>query len=348
MPAYFHEGFMVREPAWHGLGVILDDYPGREEAMRLAGHDFDVIEEPIMVPGRVLSEDEELPETYGVYGGEYREARDAGAFKALVKVSARGAEDKSHGSIMHVPGKDYGVVQNSVGWDIVDALVGEGVKYETGLTLGENGAICCVLAWLDEPVTIPGDDSIILPFVNVSWAHDGSSAIKGRPTSVRTVCWNTQNAAEAQGLRTDTEFTFRHSKNVMARIEDAKMVMRGISAAHEAYVELARELAEIPVTENQRELFVTEFIPMPPDALVSERVKGNVETARTKLRGVFDSPTIPDPHRLTAYGLHLAGGEFLDHLRGYRSSDTYFGRSMLRREPAKAKMTHLIREVVKA
>ena len=37
MPAYFEQGFSVREPMWHGLGTILDEYPGREQAMRAAG-----------------------------------------------------------------------------------------------------------------------------------------------------------------------------------------------------------------------------------------------------------------------------------------------------------------------
>src|SRR5690242_8795690 len=46
MSAEFEQGFFVRVPAWHGLGTVLDDYPGREEAMRLAGHDWDIVELP--------------------------------------------------------------------------------------------------------------------------------------------------------------------------------------------------------------------------------------------------------------------------------------------------------------
>lgn len=38
------------------------------------------------------------------------------------------------------------------------------------------------------------------------------------------------------------------------------------------YTELANELLAIPVTARQRELFVTEFIPMPPQGLVTDRV----------------------------------------------------------------------------
>src|SRR3954471_23451189 len=47
MPALFETGFFVRTPAWHNQGIVLDDYPGRELAMELAGHNFDVVEAPI-------------------------------------------------------------------------------------------------------------------------------------------------------------------------------------------------------------------------------------------------------------------------------------------------------------
>jgi len=328
MPDYFEQGFFVREPAWHQMGTVLNDYPGREQAMELAGHNFEIVERPLYVPLRE-------GDTQSVRLDEY---------KALVK-SMPG--DETDGLVMQVARASYGVVQNSTGWDIIDALVGEGIKYETGITL-KGGAVLSVLGWLDEPIKIPGDDSEIYPWVNVSWSHDGSGALSARPTSIRTVCWNTQSAAEAEGRRTNSEFVFRHSKNVMERIEDAKLAMQGIRDSHEEYAELARELATMPVTANQRELFVTQFLPMPPEALISDTVERNVEVARAAVRSLFDGPTVPDDHRFTAYGLHLAGGEYLDHLRGYRNADTLYGRQLLRSEPAKAKLTKLIREVAKA
>ena len=42
------------------------------------------------------------------------------------------------------------------------------------------------------------------------------------------------------------------------------------------------ELLAIPITPRQRELFVTEFIPMPPQGLVTDRVARNVEEARKR------------------------------------------------------------------
>jgi phage/plasmid-like protein (TIGR03299 family) len=343
MPAYFEQGFSVRQPMWHGLGEVLADYPGREKAMELAGHDFTLIETPFYLPTALAGDDDLrdgdtftfLPDDDGM---EHLNRLDpAKGWKAIRR------EDS--GELMHVARDSYTIIQNTVGWDVVDAMVGEGVKYETGLTL-KGGATCSVLAWLDEPVTIPGDDSTILPWVNVSWHHDGSGSLSARPTSIRTVCWNTQTAAEAQGRRLGREFVFRHTANVMARVEEAKLAMLGVRDAHAEYIELATELASLPITAKGRELFVTQFIPMPPEALISDRVAKNVEDARGAVRALFDGPTIPDDHRFTAYGLHLAGGEYLDHLRGYRSSDTYFGRCMLRHEGAKAKLTTLIRDVV--
>lgn len=338
MPAYLNQGFMVREPAWHGLGTVLEDYPGREEAMRLAGHAFEVMERPLYVAGRELLPGEhfrlELRE-----GGDRRGAKVLKGWKTLVRSDT--------GATFACVRDSYGVIQNAVGWDVVDAIVGEGARYETGLTL-KDGAVCSVLAWLDEPVQIPGDDSPLLPFLNVSWTHDGSGALRARPTSVRVVCWNTQSAAEAEGRRTDTEFTFRHSRNVMDRIEDAKFAIRGMRHAHAEYVELARELATVRVTPEQRELFLTAFIPSPPEAVISDRVAANIDEARGAVRALLDGPSVPEAHRFTAYGLHLAGGEYLDHVRGARSNETRYGRQLLRREPAKAKLTGLIRETVAA
>lgn len=57
MPALFETGFFVRKPAWHEQGIVLDYYPGREEAMKLAGHDFKVVERPIAVIGKPLTGD---------------------------------------------------------------------------------------------------------------------------------------------------------------------------------------------------------------------------------------------------------------------------------------------------
>ncbi len=45
------------------------------------------------------------------------------------------------------------------------------------------------------------------------------------------------------------------------------------------------------------------------------------------------------------YGLVQAAGEYLDHARGFRNSDTHLGRTLLRPEPLKVKAVKLVRQV---
>lgn len=325
MPAYYDMGFAVRQASWHSQEILLADFPTREEGMRLAGHDFDLVELNV----GTISED--------ILG--FEQTQKLSGWKAIARSDT--------GKVLHVTRDSYTIIQNSVGWDIVDALGGEGAKYETGMTL-KDGAVCLVCVWLDEPVTITGDDSQTLPYGIVRWTHDGSGSLVCRSTSVRVVCANTDEASAFQARKLGTEYSFRHTKNALERIEDAKLAIRGIRQAHEEYVELAEELARTPISIAQRDLFVNQFLPMPPEALISDRVVRNVEEARTAVRSLFNGPTIPEAHKLTAYGLRLAGVEYLDHLRGYRNQDTYVGRQLLRTEPAKAKLAKLIEEVVAA
>lgn len=321
MPPYFDQGFVVREPAWHGLATVLADYPGREEAMRIAGHDFDIVEHNVA--------------TYH-HGG----IRQLGGYMALVRSDTE--------AVMTVARTTYGVVQNSVCWDLVDAIIDvPGVQYETGITL-KGGALCAITAVLDEPTLIQGDDSPILPYLAVTWTHDGSGAISGRATNVRVVCANTVAAAEAQGRRLGTDFSFRHSKNVLDRVAEAKDAVKGLRIAHQEYIEISNELAALSVTPEQREWFIDATIPMPSTTIITDRVVRNIDVARAAMRSLFDGPTIPDAHRFTAYGMHLAGVEYLDHVRPSRSVETLVGRSILRHDSAKARILGNIREVVRA
>lgn len=324
MPAMFETGFFVREPAWHGLGVVLADYPGREEAMRLAGHDFRVIERPIAVTGR-----EQWKQVEG--------------WKGLIKSGT--------GELLHVAQSSYEVIQNDAAYDVAELLFDQGFQYETGVTL-DGGALCALTLKLDEPVTIKGDNSIVLPFGCLSWSHDGSGSLRVRSGTIRQVCANTVAASEAEGKKLGTDFTFRHTKNVHARIEDAKAAIKGARSAMDVYVRVANELAAMPVTPAQRDLFVDTIIgargARENASTASARVLTNIENERTKVLSLFMGQTIPEAHTLTAYGLWLAGGEYFDHLRNYRSQDSYVKRTLLTDNPAKANLVKTIRELVAA
>jgi phage/plasmid-like protein (TIGR03299 family) len=348
---YFEEGFCIREPSWHRKEtLVMRDLilpQDRPEAEVLAGHDFTLVEVPNGNVGRVVDA--------ATYEGNL--ARVNGVWRTLdvrpekkglyINQIRDGEPGPLHGNYLEVVNESLKTLDNSVGWDVLEAIVGEGAKLDTGMAL-HGGAVCLVTAKLDEPTTITGDDSFTIPYIVARWTHNGTGALSARHVAVRVVCANTDELSREESRRTGREFTFRHTKNVMDRINDAKAALAGVRLNHEEYVELAEELAATPISKEQRDAFVNMLLPMPPEALVSDRVAKNVDEARAAVQGIFAGPTIPVAHKFTAYGLRLAGVEYLDHIRGYRTNDTYVGRQLLRTEPAKVKLSKLIREVVAA
>ena len=327
--------YSVRLAPWHqkyGTNVeILDAAPeNRSDRLRLAGQDWIVEEQDVFRAETADGTSEQPVETrYHKLPG----------WKMLVRGDTQ--------NILHVAQDSYEVIQNVVGHELFEALSKGAVLDDgTGGTI-KDGAVCYLTARIDEPQLVIGDDSPIFPYIVVTWSHDGSGALKARKTSVRVVCWNTLSFSEAEAVRNGTEFTFRHTKSALERVDEAKRIIDGAREDTNAFVELANELAQIDVTDEQRSEFVELFIPAPATtAVISDRVLDNINEARGKVRSIFDSETIPEAHRNTAYGLVQAGVEYLDHLRGFRNSDTYLGRTLLRDEPLKSKLVPMVRELV--
>jgi phage/plasmid-like protein (TIGR03299 family) len=328
MPAYFDTGFFVRQPAWHGQGNVLDDYPESWAAARpLAGLDWDPIEE------RIFRLDSVEPDTGRPV---YAEIEDR---KAIVR--------SDNGNVLSVRQDSYQIISHDEMGEIVDAVANmPGVRYETAGSI-EGGKGVWALALLDEPVTLPGDDTLTLPYLALLNRHDGKGAMKVLSTNVRVVCANTWKAAEMNGERDGTVFSFRHTAGWRDRIEEARAAVSGVRDSFAEYVAEATDLLGITVTPRQRELFVREFIPTPPDGLVSDRVARNIEEARAAVRLILESKTTEHVSG-TAYGLAQAAGEYLDHVRAARTWETRLNRSLLRPEPLKTKAVRLAREAALA
>ena len=343
MPDYFNAGYFVEKTAWHKMGTVLDAPPAtREEAIVLAGHDYEVVAAPVFA-------------RFGTPEQPQYEKIDG--WNQIVARSNGDTPSQFHGNRIHVAKDSYALIQNEVAYDFADAMVDLGFTRWAGITL-RDGAECALTFKMDEPVVIDGDNSLTLPYFVLSWAHDGSGALSGRSTSIRAECWNTVSAGEAEGKRNGTDFSIRHTQNWASRVDDAKKALLGTRRDIETYRSVMEEFAAIRVTPEARDLFVQALVLDQKVASVprfkadvakgaySVRVQNNVERAVASTRALFNGRTIPEAHSLTAYGLHLAGVEYLDHVRKAQSDATRVGRSLLRDEPAKARLNGLIREIV--
>ncbi len=253
--------------------------------------------------------------------------------------------------VLHVSKDSYNAIPNSVAYDFAEALLDQGFKYDAGITMNE-GRENAITLLLNEPIQVTGDNSVTLPYYACSWAHDGSGSLKGRSTSVRNVCQNTVSASEAEGKKLGTDFTVRHTKNWRDYVDDAKNAIKGARAAISVYQEEMEKLALLQFTPAQRDLFVSEIIgetvgfkPVTTTKVATKRVQTNVDNERTKIAALFFGKTIPEAHALTGYGLHLAGVEYFDHLRAYRSPESYVRRTLLTDNPAKASLVRTINEL---
>lgn len=178
--------FSVREKPWHGLGTIVMEAPASAEALKLAGLDWKVVQEPVYTDNRELIK----------------------GYKANVRSSDR--------RVLGVVSDRYKVVQNTDAFSFTDELLGKGVKYETAGSLQEGKKVW-LLARLPKEYVIAGER--ISSYLVFSNTHDGSGSVKVAVTPVRVVCNNTLNLALETVKRS---FSMIHTGNIHDKIQEAK------------------------------------------------------------------------------------------------------------------------------
>jgi phage/plasmid-like protein (TIGR03299 family) len=333
MPAYFDTGFSVREPMWHGQGLVLDEYPESwADARQKSGLTWEPVERrpydlrdvaEFTIDGQLV-----LPDgCFAAADGQHVFIPDPD-HKMIVRPDT--------GLVLGIRSDEY-------------ATIYHGRQDVLGNELSADGRQVWALLYLDEPYTIPGDSTEHLPFLALLNSHGGDGSCKATATQVRVVCWNTFQMASAEGERTGRQFVFRHVGDVAARIEEAKETIAGLRTETDEYRQLAADLMQLNVTDDHLSAFVSEFLPDPAEngEVVSDRVRENVSKARAMFRSIYLDSVTTEGVRGTGFGLLQSSTEYLDHARAYRSPDSYLGRSILRSEPAKAAALQIIRRVVK-
>lgn len=186
MAANVETMFYTRTKPWHGLGTMVENAPDSQEALRLAGLDWLVVQKNL-----VTDEGLAVP-----------------GFKANVR--------KTDNQVLGVVSDRYKVVQNKDAFAFTDTLLGEGITYETAGSL-QNGRRTWLLAKLPTKYIISGDE--ITPYLVFMNSHDGSGAIKVAMTPIRVVCQNTLNLALSTAKRC---WSTNHTGDIKGKLEDAK------------------------------------------------------------------------------------------------------------------------------
>lgn len=284
----------VGEPAWHGLGTVLESAPTIEEGIVAAGLDWNVT-----LADLVLKDEAHLVCNEGDAGDE--EPRS---------IPARVTIRTSDNSILGVVGPEFLPLQNIDAFKFFQPFIDDGsAKLEAAGSL-RNGRRVWVLASIKQAAEVIAGDEV-RNYVLLAHGHDGSLAIRVGFTMVRVVCANTLSAS----LDDDKSKLIRinHRKHAAKSLELVQGAMKLASQSFEANVETFKELARRDCTEALLKSYTREVFGVgnANDEDASKRIVASVlrlfESGRgTDIAGV----------RGTLWGAYNAVTEYLTHERG--------------------------------
>ena len=342
--------FAVREPAWHGLATVLEDYPTREEAQRIA-HPWEPVPEPVFRGIDLVGLRKAVTEHWFSAAGEGQQIDAVMAAVAAAQREVPGWKLNARSDDGHPIGvvtSTFENVTNHEMWDVAEALQkGDGrgdVMYETAGSL-KGGAKVWLLIRLAEPLAVNGDPKgATIPYYALQNAHDSSGSFRGQATFTRIVCDNTAQAADLDAQQRGTEFVFAHTRNIHDRIEEARRALAGWRASIDNWQAFSDHMASFRVTPDEAEMFLSQFIPEPQGQVISEIVRGNIERARDQWRAHYSSVTC-EGIKGTAHGLVQASIEYSQHSRKALSKESGFKRAYLDRSTLTTRAVQLAREV---
>lgn len=322
--------FTTRLAAWHGLGTVFEDYPSRQEAQEIA-HPWEPVSEPLYRRRQEITAEGDLYEGYEEVNGWHCNVRS------------------DNSETLGVVTDNYTAVSNSEMWDIAEALEGSGadVMYETGGSL-KGGRQVWILLRLQEPLNVPGDPrGETIPYYALQNTHDGSGSFKGQATMTRIVCANTARVADLDAKARGTEFTFKHTKKVNERIANAQNALASWRQSLEDWQAQMEYLINQTTPPGIAPAYVERFIPMPPESLITERVRDNVLRDRKAWYDAYDGIS-GEGLKDTAYGLVQASVEFLEWGKKAHNPESRFQRSFLSRNQMVTRSVELAEEAIHA
>jgi phage/plasmid-like protein (TIGR03299 family) len=251
-----------KKAAWHGLGNVIEDDLSAVEAGENFGL-FDPIEGWGLAAVRASGygdlaalgdalEAGDLNAALHSYRSYQSKSLPVNTHKANVMVSNVDGIDTTE--LLGVVGSSYQTCQNRELAEFTDALAQTGkVVIETAGTI-RGGKKIWFLA-RGESFEVGGTDKMY-SYVLVSNAHDGTSAIRVTPTTVRVVCSNTLHMViprneEGSTRVNNSAISLRHSGDLSKKLEEARHAIKHYGSVLETNKALFEKLREKQIGEKE-------------------------------------------------------------------------------------------------
>ena len=286
-------------PVWHGIGEIIKGTLSSEEAIKVAKLDWDVVPMPM-------------------YDGKGREIKG-------YKVNQRSSDGKNLGVVTN----RYKIVQNKEAFAFTDALLGEGVQYETAGSL-DSGKRVWMLARMEKTEIAEEQIDPYLVFTN---SHDGKGAVRVAAVPIRIVCENTLNLALSKASR---HWTCAHKGDIQSKLDEARYTLASADLYMKALEEEFGELKLKKVTEKQVRDMTEKLLQIEFDNLYKKAIKTgkivdfkqqNAEAKITRKRNdilniYFDKPDLRGTEH-TAFRFVNAVSDYCTHTNDHKQTRNY-------------------------
>jgi len=283
----------LREPAWHGLGTVIDEAVSTSEMLDLAHlSGWNVRLETVDLPGR--------------------SHRD---YFATVRTNPFDGQ----ADVLGVVGERYKVLQNEELFQFGDALL-DGGRWETAGSI-KNGTVVFGSLALNRQTDLDpsGRGDKVNNYLLVHTSHDGSLAIQASVTPVRVVCQNTLNMAVGRdGKRAKQSFRIRHTQTVQGKVAAAQEALGLANVYLDEFDKMAAEMIAKEINDKTFFDIVTTIYPKP-----EENTKGAMTKWENKidtLNTIYNGETCVNI-KGTAWGAYNALTERLDWYRNPRGGN---------------------------
>ena len=202
----------TRTATWTNIGSNIRKASTVQEALELSGLNYTVEKVPIFlengtpIPGAFCTKRENSDTTYGVVGSQFE------------------------------------IVQNIEGFDFINSMIPEGLKF---LKAGENHKFIYIIAQLPS-IDVLGDE--VAPHVIFQNSHSGSTTLKATIAPLRIVCENQFNLTFRKAAN---KISLRHTKSIKGKLHTAQEVLIHSSDYISEFQKEAILMAQKKVSKSQ-------------------------------------------------------------------------------------------------
>lgn len=315
--------FSVREVPWHKLGKIVSEAPNAQDAIKLAGLDWEVKRQQIHID---ISQEQGRPHFVSVPKKQ-----------ALVR--------STDNRVLAVIGSGYTPLQNKDAFGFFDKFILSGdASFETAGSL-RGGEIVWILAKLNRVPIEVGKGDQVSKYLLLSNSHNGTMAVRTGFTPVRVVCNNTLTMSHES--RNSKLIRIHHSSKVKENVDNLAEIVNAMDAKFEATAEQYKFLASRKINKKDLNNYIDIIFELRPEG--TEREQMRAAKMREIISGLFENGA--GAHlksaKGTAWGAYNAVTEYLTHMGGkdesVRLHANWFGGLNKKNDEALSEITRIVK-----